>query len=1002
MSGARLSTGGRVHRDRRIRFTFDGKTYEGLQGDTLASALLANGVHLVGRSFKYHRPRGIMTAGPEEPSALVTVRRDDARSTPNLRATQVELYDGLCAVSQNRWPSLRLDLGRIAELFSPLLPAGFYYKTFMWPRSAWHRLYEPLIRRMAGLGEAPRLADPDRYAQQHAHCEVLVVGAGPAGLAAALAASRGGARIILCDERPEFGGSLLADGSARIDGVGAGEWISSAVYELQRNPRVRLLPRTTAFGYFPHNHLGLSERLTDHLATPPAGLARERLWQVRAQQVVLATGSIEQPLVFPGNDRPGVMLAGAALRYLKEQAVMPGRRVVIATICDSAYRVALEMQAAGATVAQIVDLRPAPSPEPQDGWQARARAAGIAVETGARVLGTRGYDHVSSVEIARLDASGRPTGHRSIDCDLLLVAGGHVPSVHLFSQSRGKLRYDETLQAFVPGQSAENERSVGACRGLFGLAATLQDGASAGAAAARATGFDAAEPGFQADEDIAAATPGHLPRAEAAVPGPKAFVDFQHDVMLKDLDLAMREGFRSIEHIKRYTTTGMATDQGKMSNLNALHHAARELGKPVPAVGLTTFRMPYTPVTFASFAGQARGEIFDPVRRTPMHDWAVRQGAVFEDVGMWKRARFFPRAGEDMHAAVARECRAVREGCGVFDASTLGKIVVAGPGATAFMDRFYVNDWSKLAVGRCKYGVLLRDDGFVYDDGVVARLAPDRFHVTTTTGGAARVLAMMEDYRQTEWTDLDVWLTSTTEQWAVIAVQGPRARELLAPLVDGLDISAAALPHMAVVHGTLRGIPMMLFRVSFTGELGFEVNVPADRGAAALEAVCEAGKAHGLTPYGTETMHVLRAEKGFIIIGQDTDGTVTPDDVGLSWAIGKSKPDFVGKRALARPSMLSPDRKQLVGLLTRDPKVVLEEGAQIVDVPGQAPPMKLIGHVTSSYASATLDRSIALAVVAGGRARIGQTLHVPMPGGELPVEVCAPVFYDPKGARLNV
>ncbi|MCX7050634.1 MAG: sarcosine oxidase subunit alpha, partial [Proteobacteria bacterium] len=604
---------------------------------------------------------------------------------------------------------------------------------------------------------------------------------------------------------------------------------------------------------------------------------------------------------------------------------------------------------------------------------------------GARVLGTRGFEHLTAVEIGRVDAAGHATGHRSIDCDLLLVAGGYVPSVHLFSQSRGKLRYDEALQAFVPGESAENERSVGACRGLFGLAATLQDGASAGAAAASATGFGSMEPRFEATEDTATATMGRLPRAEAAVPGPKAFVDFQHDVMLKDLDLAMREGFRSIEHIKRYTTTGMATDQGKTSNLNALHHAARELGKPVPAVGLTTFRMPYTPITFASFAGQARGEIFDPVRRTPMHGWAVRQGAVFEDVGMWKRARFFPRAGEDMHAAVARECRSVRGSCGVFDASTLGKIVVAGPGATAFMDRLYVNDWSKLAVGRCKYGVLLRDDGFVYDDGVVARLAADRFHVTTTTGGAARVLAMMEDYRQTEWTDLDVWLTSTTEQWAVIAVQGPRARELLAPLVDGLDISATALPHMAVVQGTLRGIPMMLFRVSFTGELGFEVNVPTDQGAAALDAICEAGKAYGLTPYGTETMHVLRAEKGFIIIGQDTDGTVT-----------------LGKRALARPAMNSSDRKQLVGLLTRDPRVVLEEGAQVVDVPGQAPPMKLIGHVTSSYMSATLDRSIALAVVAGGRARIGQTLHVPMPSGEIAVEVCAPMFYDPKGARLNV
>jgi|688.fasta_scaffold09960_15 sarcosine oxidase subunit alpha len=1002
MSVARLLAGGRIARDRKIRFSFDGRSYEGLEGDTLASALLANGVHLVGRSFKYHRPRGIMTAGPEEPSALVTVRRDEARSTPNLRATQVELYDGLVAVSQNRWPSLRFDLGRLTELFSPLLSAGFYYKTFMWPRSAWHRLYEPLIRRMAGLGEAPRLPDPDRYAQQHAHCEVLVVGAGPAGLAAALAASRGGARVILCDERPRFGGSLLSDDRSRIDGLAAADWVEAAIAELQRNPRVRLLPRTTAFGYFPHNHLGLSERITDHLSAPPAGLARERLWQVRAQRVVLATGSIEQPLVFPGNDRPGVMLAGAALRYLKEQAVLPGQRVVIATICDSAYRVALEMQAAGAQVVQIVDLRPDPSPAQPDGWQQRLRQAGIAVETGARVLGSQGSNHLSAVEIGRVDAAGAATGRRSIDCDLLLVAGGYVPSVHLFSQSRGKLRYDESLQAFVPGESAENERSVGACRGLYGLAATLQDGAAAGADAATAAGCVGEEPRFEVMEDSTAATAGRLPRAEAAVPGPKAFVDFQHDVMLKDLDLAMREGFRSIEHIKRYTTTGMATDQGKTSNLNALHHAARELGKPVPSVGLTTFRMPYTPITFASLAGQARGESFDPVRRTPMHGWAVRHGAVFEDVGMWKRARFFPRAGEDMHAAVARECRSVRGSCGVFDASTLGKIVVAGPGATAFMDRLYVNDWSKLAVGRCKYGVLLRDDGFVYDDGVVARLAADRFHVTTTTGGAARVLAMMEDYRQTEWTDLDVWLTSTTEQWAVIAVQGPRARELLAPLVDGLDISATALPHMAVVQGTLRGIPMMLFRVSFTGELGFEVNVPTDQGAAALDAICEAGKAYGLTPYGTETMHVLRAEKGFIIIGQDTDGTVTPDDVGLTWAIGKAKPDFVGKRALARSAMNSPDRKQLVGLLTRDPRVVLEEGAQVVDVPGQAPPMKLIGHITSSYMSATLDRSIALAVVAGGRARIGQTLHVPMPSGEIAVEVCAPMFYDPKGARLNV
>ncbi|MBU3671971.1 MAG: sarcosine oxidase subunit alpha family protein [Sinobacteraceae bacterium] len=1002
MSNSRLPAGGRIDRSRPLRFSFDGKVYSGFAGDTLASALLANGVHLLGRSFKYHRPRGIMTAGPEEPCALVTVRRDEARCTPNLRATQVELYDGLCAFSQNRWPSLAFDIGQIAEWFSALLPAGFYYKTFMWPRSAWHKLYEPLIRRTAGLGKAPRLADPDRYAQQYAHCDVLVIGAGAAGLAAAQAAAASGARVIICDERPQMGGTLLLDDAARIDGRTTAEWVDATLGQLRANPRVRVLPRTTAFGYFPHNLIGLSERLTDHLATPPPGLARERLWQVRAREVVLATGAIEQPLVFPGNDRPGIMLCSAALHYLKHHAVLPGHRIVVASACDSAYRVARSLQAAGAKIVQFIDLR---SQADRPALLA-LRESGVSCDSGLRIVATRGGNRVTGVDIARIDSSGALSERRSIDCDLVLMAGGYVPSVHLFSQSRGRLRYDETLQVFVPGESAEQERSAGACRGIAALAEALLDGARAGVAAAAAAlgaGDSAiAVPNFTVERSANAAPPLDVPRAELATHGPKAFVDFQHDVTLRDLDLAVREGFRSIEHIKRYTTTGMATDQGKTSNLNALHHAARELGQAVPAVGLTTFRMPYTPVTFASFAGQARGELFDPVRRTPMHAWAVQQGAVFEDVSLWKRARYFPRGREDMHAAVARECRAVREHCGIFDASTLGKIAVVGPDAVEFMNRMYVNEWSKLAVGRSKYGVLLRDDGFVYDDGVVARVAEDRFHVTTTTGGAARVLAMMEDYRQTEWSDLKVWLTSTTEEWAVIALQGPRARELLAPLVDGLDISAAALPHMGVVEGTLQGVPMLLFRVSFTGELGFEVNVPASEGAKVIAALHAAGERFGLTPYGTETMHVLRAEKGFIIIGQDTDGTLTPDDVGLSWAIGKSKRDFVGKRALARPSMQRSDRKQLVGLLTRDPQVVLEEGAQIVDTPNQRAPMTLIGHVTSSYASATLGRSIAMAVVAGGRSRMGQTLYIPMPDGEIPVEVCNPVFYDPKGARLNV
>jgi sarcosine oxidase subunit alpha len=478
-------------------------------------------------------------------------------------------------------------------------------------------------------------------------------------------------------------------------------------------------------------------------------------------------------------------------------------------------------------------------------------------------------------------------------------------------------------------------------------------------------------------------------------------VDWQNDVTTNDLALAAREGFRSIEHIKRYTTVGMATDQGKTSNLNALGIVAGQLGKSIPEVGLTTFRMPYTPITFGSFAGMARGDLFDPVRTTPMHDWAKDRNAVFEDVGLWKRARYFPRAGEDMHAAVARECLSVRSACGIFDASTLGKIAVVGPDAAEFLNRLYINSWSNLAVGRARYGILLREDGFIYDDGVVARTAPDRFHVTTTTGGAARVLAMMEDYRQTEWSDLQVWLTSTTEQWAVIAVQGPAARRVLQPLVAGIDISHAALPHMGVTSATICGVPMMLFRVSFSGELGYEINVPADCGRAVWEAVHAAGIAHGITPYGTETMHVLRAEKGYVIVGQDTDGTVTPDDAGLAWAIGRGKADFVGKRSLERAAMKSPQRKQLVGLRTRDSGAVLEEGAQIVETARQKPPMKMCGHVTSSYFSAVLGHPIALAMVAGGRARQGQTLFVPMPGGDIPVEVTSPVFYDREGMRLN-
>ena len=992
----RSASGGRIDRGHRVRFSFDGRPYTGCPGDTLASALIANGVWLTGRSFKYHRPRGVLSAGSDEPNALVAVRRDGARYTPNLRATQVELYDGLVAVSQNRYPSLAFDLGAANSLMARFIPAGFYYKTFMWPAKAWDRLYEPAIRRAAGLGQAPTRPDPDHYANRFAHCEVLVIGAGPAGLAAAMAAAKGGERVILVDEQVEVGGSLLdepADGGAHIDEVLAREWIDQSVARLAAYPRVTVLTRATAFGYFAHNMIGVVERLTDHLAAPPMGTPRERLWQIRVRDVVLATGAIERPLVFPDNDRPGVLLAGAARTYLNRYGALPGKKVVVATGCDKAYAAALDLHHAGVKIAAIADLRRVPA----GALIEAARRAGLPIRFGCAITGTTGGRRVTGARFSLIGKGGEVGPGETVACDAVLMSGGYTPSVHLFSQSRGKLAWDADLQTYLPGVSAENEQSAGACAGRFDLAGVLRDGEAAGSAAI------GVEPTRAFAVRAAAVNPrgvlGALPHDRGA--RAKAFVDWQNDVTTNDLKLAVREGFQSIEHVKRYTTTGMATDQGKTSNLNALAVVAATLDRPIPQVGLTTFRMPYTPVTFGALAGLARGDLFEPVRTTPIHEWAVGQGAVFEDVGQWKRARYFPRGGEDMDAAVRRECLAVRAAAGIFDATTLGKIEVVGPDAAEFMNRMYVNAWTKLGVGQCRYGVLCREDGFVMDDGVVGRIAADRFHATTTTGGAARVLAMMEDYRQTEWPDLNVWLTSTTEQWAVIAVQGPRAREILTHLIEGVDLSREALPHMSLTHGVIVGVAMRLFRVSFTGELGYEINVPADRGREVWEAVWAAGQAHGLTPYGTETMHVLRAEKGFIIVGQETDGTATPDDVGLGWAVGKAKRDFVGKRSLARPAMSDPARKQLVGLATVDPARVLEEGAQIVAEPGGTAPLAPIGHVTSAYLSANWGRSIALAMISGGRARMGETLYSPSPTGDVPVQVVSPVFYDQAGENVH-
>ncbi|MGD0186855.1 MAG: sarcosine oxidase subunit alpha family protein [Roseiarcus sp.] len=995
MSGAfRLSRGGRVDRAKPVSFTFDGKSYVGCAGDTLASALLANGVHLIARSFKYHRPRGILSLGSDDANGLVALDAGRGRVTPNLRATQIELYEGLRAFSQNAWPSLEWDALAVNGLFSPFMPAGFYNKTFMQPRAAWMSVYEPIIRHAAGMGRAPTDPDPDHYAFEYAHCDVAVVGAGPAGLAAALAASRAGARVMLFDEQAELGGSLLAETRASIDGAKAADWLGAALAELAASPGVKMLPRTQIFGYYAQNFLAGQQRLTDHLADPDPKMPRERLWQVRASQVVLATGAHERALVFADNDRPGIMLAEAARALATRYGVKPGMRIVVATAHDSAYRAALDLAEAGCEIAMIADLRAeASGPLPE-----AARRAGLRVEANAAIVGSYGSRRVTHALVAKRWGDGRPGKSEPVACDVVAMSGGWTPNVSLFSQSRGKVVFDEATQNFLPGAAVPDQRSAGACRGVFDLEGVLADGADAGAAAAGVA--SSAPPRV---EGALAATGGALGFVAGAdgKERAKAFVDFQNDVTVRDIQLATREGMRSIEHIKRFTTTGMATDQGKNSNLNALAIAAEALGKPIAEVGLTTFRPPYTPVTFGAFAGLARRDMFDPIRQTPLHAWSTRKGAEFEDAGLWKRASYFARSGESLDDTVRRECLGTRASAGIMDASTLGKIEVVGPDAAEFLNRLYINSFGKLGVGRCRYGLMLTEAGYIYDDGVVMRLAADRFHITTTSSGAARVFAVMEDYSQTEWSDLKVWFTSITEQFATIAINGPNARKILAPLVSGIDLANAAFPHMSVREGLICGAPTRLARVSYTGELGFEVNVPADFGESVVEAIWAEGEKVDAVVYGLETLHILRAEKGFIVVGQDTDGTMTPDDVGMGRMVAFSKPDFIGKRSLTLPEMKREGRKQLVGLLPVDPNFRIDEGAQIVA--DAAPPTgtPALGHVSSSYMSATLGRSFALALVANGRARLGETLFATTNAAAAPVKLVEPIFYDREGLRLD-
>jgi sarcosine oxidase subunit alpha len=1003
MSGqsARLPEGGRIDRYRPLGFTFNGRRYRGYGGDTLASALLANGAGMVARSFKYHRPRGIYSAGAEEPNALVQLGTG-AVTQPNLRATQVELFEGLEATSVNCWPSLGLDIQRLNDVAARLLPAGFYYKTFMWPQRLWP-LYEHVIRHAAGLGRSPEAPDPDRYDKAHAHCDVLVVGAGPAGLAAALAAGRTGARVILVDEQAEAGGALLG-AAMSIDGAPATEWVAAAMAELATMEEARVLVRTTAFAYYDDNLVALCERVTDHLGGgAPPGLPRQRLWKVRAGQVVLATGAIERPLVFAGNDRPGIMLAGAARTYLNRYAVRPGSRAVLFTNNDSAYAAAYDLAAGGVEVAAVVDARPAPSGDAVD----RVRERGIEVLGGKAVVAATGGRRVKGVDVLDLNDSGEGVSGelRRIECDLVCLSGGWNPAIHLFTQAGGGNRLDPENTCFVPAKARQAVRAAGAANGAFALAECLRQGLEAGAGAAadagiRRKGRARKAPVAETVESMALRSLWLVPEADGTKG--KRFVDLANDVTSADIELAAREGYRSVEHAKRYTTLGMGPDQGKTGGIVGAAILARALGGELAETGTTTFRPPYTPVAFGALAGRDVGALADPERHTPMHHWHRRADAVFEDVGQWKRPFYYPRDGETKAEAVDRECLAVRRAIGLMDATTLGKIEIGGRDAVTLLNRIYTNAWSKLAVGRCRYGLMCGEDGMVMDDGVTARLDEQRFLMTTTTGNAARVLAWLEEWSQTEWPELKVHMTSVTEHWATATLAGPKARDLLAELCSDIDLGPEAFPFMTWREGTVAGLGARVFRVSFTGELSFEINVAARHGMALWTALATAGEKYGITPFGTEAMHVLRAEKGYIIVGQETDGTVTPGDLGMDWILSKKK-DFIGRRSFSRPDTARGDRKQLVGLLAEDGAQVLPEGAHIVAERRAGPPMETIGHVTSSYRSATLGRSIALALIENGRARHGDMVHVPLPleNRGLAAQITAPVFHDPEGSRLD-
>ncbi|MDX6231128.1 MAG: sarcosine oxidase, subunit alpha [Nocardioidaceae bacterium] len=952
----RLEAGGRIDRSRELRFTVDDLEYVGHPGDTIASAMLANGRIEVGPSIYRGRPRGIVAAGTEEPNALLQIL--GACSEPMIPATVRSLVDGLSAQT------------------------------------------------LSGFGRLDPTPDEAVYDKKFVHTDVLVIGGGPAGLVAALNAARSGARVVLLDDQPELGGALLSGRLEEVDGRPALDWVADVARELA-TAEVTVLTRTSAFGSYDDNYVLALENRTDHLGAPASdGVSRQRVWHIRAQQVVLATGAHERPLVFAGNDIPGVMLADAVRTYLNRYAVAVGDRIVLATTNDSAYELLGDLVAAGIRVEAVVEARETPS----DRAAEQAAASGVTVRTGSVVLAAHGESRVESVEVARIDSEGALVGEsESFPCDTVAVSGGWSPVVHLHSQRQGRLSWSDETAAFVPSGTVDNQLVVGSAAGEYLLGGCLETGSSAGAAAATRAGFP-----IQAEAPLGKGGWQGQVRQVWLVPGAAGtpeewtdhFVDLQRDQTVADVWRATGAGMRNVEHVKRYTSIGTGQDQGKTSGVASIGVIAAALGGPdVGEIGTTTYRAPYAPIPFAALAGRERGELFDPERTTPVHSWHVEHGAEFEVVGQWQRPWFYPEPGEEMDAAVARECRAARQGVGMMDASTLGKIEVRGADAGEFLNRIYTNAFKKLPVGSARYGVMCTPDGMMFDDGVNLRLADDRYFLTTTTGGAAGVLDWLEEWLQTEWPELDVVCASVTEQWTTVAVVGPKSRDVVARVAPDLDVSNEAFPFMTFRETTLAsGIPARVCRISFSGELAYEINVSGWYGRSVWEEVYAAGQDFGITPYGTETMHVLRAEKGYPIVGQDTDGTVTPQDAGMEWVVSKVK-DFVGRRSYDRVDANRPDRKHLVGVLPVDRTTRLPEGSQLVAQGAAATavdgPVPMLGHVTSSYHSEALGRPFGLALIKGGRDRFGDVLLAPVGDRLVEVEVTSPVLYDPEGNRRD-